>query len=495
MLIYGRRCCSFLCAILKRTLLPRRLFLLFTLALGFGYPGGRLKAQTATPVNVVTWRYDLTHQGQNTQETLLTPSNVTRGSFGKLFSLGVDGYVYAQPLYVSGLTMGDGQVHNVLFVATEHDSVYAFDADTNGGANANPLWQASLLTPAHGAAASGVSTVPSADLGTSDLVPEVGVTGTPAINMATQTMYLVSATKENGAYYQRLHAINIITGAEQPNSPVLIQASVPGAGNGSSGGMLPFSPLWSMNRGALDFYNGKVYIPFGSHGDNGPWHGWLFAYDGTTLAQQGVICTSPNAIGDGIWAAGAGLPIDKGPNFDRLFFDTGNGTYSGYPPITSASNFGDSVVTASLANGGLTAVDAFTVFNQATLSAGDLDQGSGGLLMPPDQAGPNPHILIQVGKEGRILVLNRDSLGGYAPGGTSNTNALQDIPNQVGGHWGTPAYWNGNVYFWGRSDAGKLFSLQAGVLAPTYSSATPVKVNFPAPPIVISSNGTPYGIA
>ena len=484
MLYYGTRSCTFLCAIL------------FTIASVSGYPGIQLEAQTATPVDIVTWRYDLTHQGQNTQETLLTPANVAPGSFGKLFSQAVDGYVYAQPLYVNGLTMGDGQVHNVLFVATEHDSVYAFDADTNGGANALPLWKASLLTSAYGAAASGVSTVPSADLGTNDLVPEIGVTGTPAINLATQTMYLVSATKENGAYYQRLHAINIITGAEQPNSPVVIQASVSGTGSGNVGGMLPFSPLWQMNRGALDFYKGKVYIPFGSHGDNGQnWHGWLFAYDGTTLAQQGVICTSPNGIGNGIWAAGAGLPIDQAPNFDRLFFVTGNGTYSGLPPITPASNFGDSVVAVSLANGGLTAADAFTVFNQGTLSSGDMDQGSGGLLMPPDQTGPNPHILIQVGKEGRILVLNRDNLGGYAPGGTSNTNALQDIPGQVGRHWGTPAYWNGNVYFWGTSDAGKLFSLQAGVLATTYSSSTPVRAGFPAPTFVISSNGNQNGIA
>src|ERR1700761_6883412 len=142
MLFYGPRISAFFCAILTGLLLPQRLFSLFTIALVLAYPEAWLKAQTATPVNVVTWRYDLTHQGQNTQETLLTPANVAPGSFGKLFSQAVDGYVYAQPLYVSGLTMGDGLVHNVFFVTTEHDSVYAFDADTNGGANANPLWQA-----------------------------------------------------------------------------------------------------------------------------------------------------------------------------------------------------------------------------------------------------------------------------------------------------------------------------------------------------------------
>jgi len=451
--------------------------------------------QTPTPVNVLTWRYDTTHQGQNTQETLLTPANVTPGSFGKLFSQAVDGYVYAQPLYVSGLTMGDGLVHNVIFVATEHDSIYAFDADTNGGANAFPLWQISLLSPAYGAGPTGVTTVPSSDLGTSDLVPEIGITGTPAINLAAQTLYVVGATKENGVYYQRLHAINIVTGAEQPGSPVAIQASVPGTGNGSSGGMLPFSPLWSMNRGALDFSNGFVYIPFGSHGDNGPWHGWVFAYNATTLAQTGVLCTSPNGIGNGVWSAGAGLPIDPDAGFNRLFLVTGNGTYGGYPPIGAGSDFGDSVVDVSLANGALTATDAFTVFNQATLSTADLDQGSGGILLLPDQPGSYPHELVQVGKEGRILVLNRDSLGGYAPGGTNNANAVQDVPGLLGGLWSTPAYWNGNVYFWGSADYGKSFALNGGTLTTPNSSATPFKSQFPSPSFVISSNGTQSGIA
>src|ERR1700760_3532705 len=150
-----------------------------------------LFAQVATPVNVPTWRYDTAHAGQNTQETLLAPSDVAAGSFGKLFSYAVDGFVYAQPLYVSGLTMNDGLVHNVLFVATEHDSIYAFDADNDAGGNAQPLWQISLLTPAHGAAASGVTTVPAADVGIDDLVPEIGITGTPAINLASRTLYVV----------------------------------------------------------------------------------------------------------------------------------------------------------------------------------------------------------------------------------------------------------------------------------------------------------------
>ena len=447
-----------------------------------------------TPVNNPTWRYDTTHAGTNTQETLLTPSNVTPATFGKLFSRAVDGYVYAQPLYISGLTMGDGLVHNVLFVATEHDSIYAFDADTNGGANAQPLWQISLLTPAYGAAA-GATTLPSSDIGISDIVPEIGITGTPAINVATNTMYVVGKTKESGVYIQRLHAINILTGAEQANSPTVIQATVPGTGLGSSSGSLPFSPLWEMNRGALNYYNGYVYVPFGAHGDSGPWHGWVYGFNATTLAQTGVICLSPTGYGNGVWQSGAGLPIDNGGTAGRMYLTTGNGTYSAYPPFNNAVNYGDSIVELSLANGSLAPTDAFTPFNQAQLSSEDTDQGSGGILMPPDQQGSNPHIMIQIGKEGRILVLNRDNLGGYAPGGTSNTNALQDILGQTKGLWSTPSYWNGNVYMWGSGDYAKSFPLNSGVLNTTYSSEGNVFAAFPGPTFTISANGTQHGIA
>ena len=193
-------------------------FLLFTL---WCLPAERLIAQTPTPVPVLTWRYDLTHAGQNTNETALTPSNVNVDSFGKLFSMSVDSTVYSLPLYVPGLKMSDGQVHNVLFVSTSNDSIYAFDADSNGGANANPIWQASLLTPAHGAGA-GATAVPWEDTGSPDVAPTIGITGTGTIDPATNTLYVVANTKENGAYFSRLHAIDIITGAEQPNSPVNI---------------------------------------------------------------------------------------------------------------------------------------------------------------------------------------------------------------------------------------------------------------------------------
>src|ERR1700751_2852006 len=359
-------------------------FMMFVLSSLCLPPPTSLFAQVPTAVPVLTWRYDLTHAGQNTSETFLTPTNVSPSTFGKLFSLSVDSTVYPQPLYLPSLKMSDGQVHNVLFVATSNDSIYAFDADSNGGANANPIWKISLLTSAYGAGA-GATAVPWQDTGSPDVAPTIGITGTPTIDPATNTMYVVAATKENGVYFSRLHAINIINGAEQPNSPANITATVVGTGNGSSGGQLAFSPLWENQRTALDLFNGYVYFGYGAHGDNGPWHGWLFAYNATTLAQSAVLCLSANGSGGGLWASGAGLPIDNNAAGGRMFVVTGNGTYSTYPPFDANTELGESIVDISLANGGLKPTDAFTPFNYQILNNHDWDLGSGGVLMVPDQ--------------------------------------------------------------------------------------------------------------
>jgi hypothetical protein len=456
-------------------------------------PAARLLAQAP---NVLTWRYDNTHQGQNTQETILTPTNVNTNTFGKLFSQTVDGQVYAQPLFVANLTV-NGATHNVIFIADEHDSVYAFDADSNGGANSGPLWQASMISTAHGAA-SGATTVPSSDVqsGTGDIQPEIGITSTPVIDATTQTIFLVAKSKENGNYVQRLHALNIMNGSERSGSPVVLTASVPGNGNGSSGGTLTFSPLWENNRPALGLFNGNVYIGFAAHGDNGPWHGWVLVYNETTLNQTAAMCTSPNGDGDGIWSSGAGFPIDTVSANGRLFLVTGNGDLTSYPPLSNSVDFGESILRYDLSNNGIAITDAFTSFNQAALSGSDLDQGGGGVLILPDQPGTYPHLLVQVGKEGRILVLNRDSLNGYAgPSAGSNTNAVQDITGALAsGLWSTPAYWNGNVYMWASDDTLKMFPLTNGVLAtrsPVQSSATS---GFPGASPVISANGTQNGI-
>jgi hypothetical protein len=454
---------------------------------------------------VPTWRYDLTHAGQNTKETALTPTNVNATSFGKLFSVLVDSTVYAQPLYVPGLKMNDGIVHNVLFVATENDSIYAFDADSNQGADAHPIWQISLLTAAHGAGG-GATAVPWQDTGSPDVAPTVGITGTPAINTVTNTMYVVANTKENGVYFSRLHAINIITGAEQ-GSPVNVSATVAGSGAGSSGGKISFSPLWQNQRAALNYYNGYVYFGYAAHGDLNSWHGWLFAYNATTLQQTAVLCLSPDDIGAGVWGSGAGMPIDTSVTGGRMFVVTGNGARSSAPPFTSSTDYGESVIAFNLANGQLTPTDEFTPFNYLTLNTHDWDQGSGGPLMLPDQQGAYPHLLITAGKEGRITLLNRDKLGGYASGASSNTNAVQDISGvvpQAQGFWSTPAYWNGNVYVWaggelpsegGVPNVGMLFKINSGVLTTTPDSKTTFTSAYPGPTFSISSNGTQDGIA
>jgi hypothetical protein len=459
---------------------------------------GGLLAQSPTPVPVLTWRYDLTHAGDNTQETALTPANVNSGAFGKLFSLPVDDRVFAQPLYVPNLQMSDGQVHNVLFVATENDSIYAFDADTKG----NPIWKVSLLTAAYGAA-SGATPVPQADVAPSeDIGPNIGITGTPAINLATNTMYVVSNTKENGQYFSRLHAINIITGAEQPNGHVNITASVAGTGDGSSGGQVPFLPLWTNQRAALDYYNGYVYIAYSSHGDISPYHGWLFAYNATTLQQTAAVCLTPYDKGASVWGSGAGMPIDTSVSGGRMFVVTGNGGRN--TPFKSNSDYGESVLAFNLGNGQLTPSDEWSAFNYDILNQHDWDQGSGGLLMLPDQPGSYPHLIITAGKEGRITLLNRDNLGGIASGASSNTNAVQDftigeIPAGEG-FWGTAAYWNGNVYVWaggddgGTPNVGMQFKLNNGVLSTSPSSETTFTSAFPGPTFTVSSNGTQNGI-
>src|SRR5579871_3020666 len=330
-----------------------------------------LVASASNAQNVTTQHYDNTRSGSYTFETQLTPSTVTPSNFSRLFSQSVDGQIYAQPLYMQNVTIS-GTVHNVIFVATENDTVYAFDADTSGGTNASPLWKASMLTSAHGAA-SGATAIPQADVSTTDITPIIGITGTPVINPSTNTIYLVSASKENGSYAQRLHALDITSGAEKFGGPVLLSGSVPGNGNGSSNGTLTFDQKWHNNRAGLLLLNGIIYIAFASHGDNGPWHGWILAYNAATLKQTSVWCSSENGIGAGIWMSGSGIasdnlnPTGNSPG-GRLFVATGNGTFDATTPYTNNMDYGDSIVRLHLNNGVMTVADDFTPLNQSSLN-------------------------------------------------------------------------------------------------------------------------------
>ena len=455
-----------------------------------------LPAQTP----VVTQHNNNARTGAYTTETLLTPGNVNSTTFGKLFSLPVDGRVYAQPLYVPALAIPGKGTHNVLFVATEHDSIYAFDADSYGGSTAAPLWKITLLDAAHGAAA-GATTVPNGDLSTSDIVPEIGITGTPVIDLTTNTMYVVGKTKEgttaSPTYVQRLHAIDITTGAEKFGGPVALSGSVSGTGNGSSGGTLNFDPKWSNNRPGLLLQNGVVYIGFGSHGDNGPWHGWVLSYSASSLQKLGAYCTSPNGAGSGIWMSGGGLageindPTNK--PYGRMFIATGNGSFTATaPPYTSSMSYGDDLVNLDLSNGAASPQDSFTPNNQANLNSADEDVASGGVVLLPDQtAGSYPHLLVQAGKEGKLYLVNRESMGGYNSGGDQ---VVQEVSGQSGGLWSIPAFWNNTLYTWGKATQLKAFTMANGLLPTTASAVAPDTSQFPGATPSVSANGTSNGI-
>ena len=470
-----------------RFLSPR--FLVVMLAVLPGMNAARCGAQTS----VTTYHNDIGRTGQNLNETILTTSNVNATQFGKLFSQPVDGQVYAQPLYLPGLTIG-GQTHNVVFVATENDSVYAFDADSNGGANASPLWMASMLTSAHGAA-SGATAFPASELA-ADITPLVGITGTPVIDPSSNTLYVVSKTQEGGNAVQRLHALDVTTGNEKFGGPVVITATVAGTGNGSVSGQLTFDPMWENQRPALLLVNGIVYIGFAAHGDNGPWHGWILGYNAATLKQTGAYNASPNGVGAGFWMSGSGLAADVlNPStqpYGRMFVTSGNGDYTATTPYAGSMDFGDSILNLDLTNGVPTIKDEFTPSDQADLDAEDGDLGSGGVMLIPTQTtGSVPNLLVQVGKEGTLYLVNRDKMSGY----NSTDAVVQEIPYGVGanGAWSTAAYWNGNVYYMGRGDYLKSFALVNGKLSTSPTESSEV-YNYPGATPSISANGNTQGI-
>jgi hypothetical protein len=453
------------------------------------------RGSAAIGADWLTYRNDNFRSGLDSNETVLTVSNVNFTTFGKIFSHSVDGYVYAQPLVLSAVAIPGSGTHNVLFVATEHDSVYAFDADDAAGGNANPLWQVSFLAnPRPGVT---VTTVPSADVNSGDLVPEIGITSTPVIDPATGTIYVEAKTKEvivsppSASYLHRLHALDVATGAEKFGGPILINAVVAGTGDGSVNHQVSFNGLRQMNRPGLLLSNGVVYLGYASHGDNGPYHGWVFGYDAASLAPTGVYNTTPDGGLGGIWMAGDGLAADASGN---IYYSTGNGTYD---LSTPHPNYGDSVTKLSGAGGfPIPVLDYFTPFNQDQLNSLDWDLGSGGVLLLPDQPGPNPHLLVTAGKEGKIYLISRDQLGGYDP---NLDHCVQTLPNAVGGgsgdgSWSTPAYFNGYVYYGANDDFIKAFQMTNGLLSSSPTSESTNTFNYPGPSPVVSANGASNGI-
>ena len=451
-------------------------------------------------VNVLTYHNDNGRTGQNLNETALTPTNVNAASFGKLFSYPVDGYVYAQPLYVSRVPIPGQGIRNVVFVATQHNSVYAFDAD---GISPGLLWQVSFIDPANG-----VTTVsPFDDVLSSDIVPEIGITSTPVIDINSGTIYVEAKTKEVGDgsmhFVQRLHALDIATGAEKFGGPAVIAdtiladdgsyvyvsgPTVAGTGDGSVDGVtVVFNALRQLCRPGLLLVNGVVYVACGSHGDISPYHGWVLAYDAATLGLVAAFNSTPNGGLGAVWMSGGGPAADAEGN---IYVATGNGTFA-LSPDPGSPGYGDSVLKLALTTGGFNVVDFFTPFDQDILDAADADLGSSGVMLLPDQPGPRPHLMLAAGKTPSIYLIDRDNLGGYQQCGLTCDNVVQVLSDgTINGAFDTPAYFNGLVYYHGTSDVLKAFQLSGGLLSPSPVSQSNIPFGFPGSTPAISANGT-----
>jgi hypothetical protein len=434
-------------------------------------------------VAVYTQHNDNGRSGVNAKETILTPANVNKATFGKVFALPVDGYLYTQPLYVPNVAIPGKGTHNVVYVATEHDSVYAFDADTKQA----PLWQVSFLS-------AGVTPIPEVETSSPTLKPEVGVTGTPVIDPATNTMYLVAATKEPGPkYVDRLHALDITTGAEKFGGPVVMTGSVAGTGLNnamSAPGMVVLDSLRELQRPGLALVNGTVYIAFTGNGDHLNWHGWVFGYDATTLAQKSVYCTTPDAASGSIWMSGAGIAVDPSGN---MYVETGNGTFD-LP--SGGRNASMSVLKLDPTN---KMVDWFAPHDAIALSNADVDLGSTGPMILPDSISVpgHPHLMIASGKPGYLYVLDRDSLGHITGDDSQIVQKVAVHPNTNGsgsGVYSQPIYWNGFVYTSAVGDKVKAFTMTNGVLSTTPVSQSLNNFSQPGALTSLSANGNTAGI-
>jgi hypothetical protein len=425
-----------------------------------------------------THHNDNLRTGQNLGEIVLTPDNVRSGTFGRLFAYAIDGISYASPLYVANVNVPGQGFRNVVYVATEHNSVYAFDADNTV---TEPLWHVSFIDPG-----TGITTVPAGDTGECcDIAPEIGITGTPVIDPVSQTLYVVAKTKEvsgGTTYVQRLHALDIATGAEKFGGPVVIQASVPGSGVGSSGGVLPFHPLRENQRPALLLSNGVVYVGFASHGDVQPYHGWILGYDATTLQQVMAFNATPNNEGGGIWQGGGGLSADASGN---IYFVTGDGTFTAN---AGGVDYGDSFMKMSPSGAVL---DYFTPYDQADLDAGNHDLGSANALLLPDQPGAHPHLVTSAGKNYKIYLVDRDDMGHFNP--VDDSQIVQTVP-VLSENYISPVYFDGTVYYSVAGEGIAAYRMVNGLFPEEPTSQTTASFGFPGGALAISANGTAGGI-
>lgn len=427
---------------------------------------------------VLTYHNNLARDGSNKQEFALTTANVTTATFGKLFSCNADGAIYAQPLWVPRLNIA-GATHNIIVAATMRNSVYVFDADANPCVT---YWNKNLVP-------SGETYGSYNDVFSADIVPDIGILGTPVIDSTSNTVYVVTKTKDNGTnYHQRIHALSLLDGSEKFNGPMDITSSitVPGSGDGSSGGNVPFNVKTENQRCGLALVNGVVYISWASHGDIVPYHGWIIGYDTGNLAQAPVLFnTTPNGSDGGIWMSGGAPAADTANN---LYVISGNGSFDETAPRT---NYGMAFMKLSTV-GGLSVTDFFSPMNESTLSGGDQDFGAGGAAVLVDaNTGPFPHLVVGGGKDHQLFVLNRDRMGGFS----SSTNNVVQTLDFGNGIFATSAFWNNNLYLAGSG------SLKTFAFNPSTSkfSATPTSQStdtygFPGSSPTVSSSGTTNGI-
>ncbi|HEV7356869.1 MAG TPA: hypothetical protein VGN99_02665, partial [Steroidobacteraceae bacterium] len=435
----------------------------------------------ARGIDVTTYKNDLNRSAQNLSETALTLTNVASATFGLLRLLPVDGRVDAQPLYLSALNIAGG-TFNTVFVATEHDSVYAFDSDSGV-----ILWHVSLL---------GTGETPSDARGCNQVVPEIGITSTPVIDRSAGpngTIYVVAMSIDGSSkYHQRLHALDVATGAELQSGPIEIAASFPPTGTATSS----FDAKSYEERAALLLSNGTIYTSWTSHCDNTPYGGWIISYAQSTLARNGVLnIAAHSSAGPAIWMAGGGPAVDAAGN---IYLLSANGAFEttmdakGFP---SNQDFGNSFLKISTAGAGLSVLDFFTMSNEVAESNADQDLGSGGGMLLPDLMDSTStvrHLMVGAGKDGNIYVVDRDSMGKFNASSNKNYQTLNNALS--GGIWSTPAYFNGTVYYGPVSGTLKAFTVASAKLSATPQSQSATSFTYPGTAPSVSANGTANAI-
>jgi hypothetical protein len=453
-------------------------FLVVALTLRSALP---TRAVSPSQPAVLTQHNDNARTGANLRETILNTSNVNSKQFGKLFARQVDGQIYAQPLYVPQLTMSDKLSHNVVYVATQHNSVYAFEADNPD--QTKPFWQVNL-----GPSAPALDFGKPGDGPYHDILIEVGITSTPVIDPMNQTIYVLALTKEGNNYIHRLHALDLVTGKEKFKGPVAIKATIPGNGIDSVDGQITFNSKQQLQRPALLLSKGVIYIAFGSYDDNPPYHGWLLGYDARTLKQVSVFNTTPNGEEASIWQSGQGVAAD---DMGNLYLEAANGTFSA---STGGSDFGNSFIKLKPSSNALIVQDWFTPYNYAQLNDLDLEVGSTGVMLIP-----GTDLLVGGDKQGILYLLHRDNFGHLQTKSKEQiTQALQ--VTEGGNIHGTPVFWNSPefgplIYVGGEHDPVKGFRLADGKLQlpPTTRTAGPTPKGMPGAIMSLSANGSEPG--